>query len=168
MISNVISTISERWVATAQIALGAVPWVFLTLIMLWRARGTRALSTHSPYINPGDAPRLSVILPARDEEHNIERCLDSLSASTYPNLEIVVVDDHSRDATRPIAAARAENDPRIVITTPPDLPDGWFGKSWACEHGASVATGEILLFTDADTWHHPELHSRLCNALIDL
>ncbi len=168
MLSAIITTISERWVAMAQIALGAVPWLGLALIMLWRARGTRALSTHSPYINPAAAPRLSVVLPARNEEHNIERCLGSLSLSSYPNLEIVVVDDHSEDKTRQLALARARHDKRIVVTTPPPLPDGWFGKSWACEHGASVATGEIFLFTDADTWHHPELHARLCNALRDL
>jgi chlorobactene glucosyltransferase len=168
MFSAVITTISERWVAIAQIALGAVPWFGVAIVMLWRARGTRTLSTHSPYINPVNTPRLSVVLPARNEEHNIERCLGSLSLSTYPNLEIVVVDDHSEDRTRQLALARARHDRRIVVTTPPPLPDGWFGKSWACEHGASVATGEIFLFTDADTWHHPELHARLCNAMRDL
>jgi chlorobactene glucosyltransferase len=168
MFSAAITTISERWVAMAQIALGALPWFGLALIMLWRARGTRALSTHSPFIDKTNAPRLSVILPARNEEHNIERCLNSLSASTYPNLEIVVIDDHSEDATNQLAQRHALHDKRVVVTVPPPLPDGWFGKSWACEHGAKVATGEIYLFTDADTWHHPELHSRLCNAMRDL
>jgi chlorobactene glucosyltransferase len=168
LLSNAFAAITERWVATAQIALGAVPWILLALIILWRARGTRSLSTHSPHLDPAGAPRLSIVLPARNEEQNIDRCLASISASTYPNLEIIVVDDHSEDGTRQLALTRQQKDRRIVVTTPPPLPDGWFGKSWACEHGASVATGELFLFTDADTWHHPELHSRLANALADL
>jgi chlorobactene glucosyltransferase len=168
ILSAATAAVAERWVAIAQISLGAMPWIVLALVMLWRARGTRALSTHSAHLDAATAPKLSIILPARNEELNIERCLASCSASTHPNLEIVVVDDHSEDATRELALTRARIDPRIVVTSPPPLPEGWFGKSWACQHGASVATGEVYLFTDADTWHHPELHSRLCNALTDL
>ena len=168
ILNGLTGTLTGRWVAIAQIALGATPWVVLAMVMLWRARGTRALSTHSPHLDPASAKRLSVIVPARNEELNIERCLASISASTHPNLEVVVVDDHSEDNTRLLAQSFANKDPRIVITTPPPLPDGWFGKSWACQHATTVATGQLLLFTDADTWHHPELHTRLCNALTDL
>jgi chlorobactene glucosyltransferase len=166
--SAATGAVTERWVAIAQLALGAMPWVVLALVILWRARGTRALSSHSANLNPATTPRLSVIVPARNESLNIERCLASLSASTHPNLEVVVVDDHSEDNTRQLALAHARSDSRVVVISPPSLPDGWFGKSWACQHGAKVATGDILLFTDADTWHHPELHARLCNALKDL
>lgn len=109
-----------------------------------------------------------MIIPARNEEHNIGRCVASIAGSTYPNLEILVIDDHSGDRTGEIARTLASQDARIRVLRPPALPDGWFGKSWACQHGSSLASGSLLLFTDADTWHHPELHSRLVNALRDL
>jgi chlorobactene glucosyltransferase len=138
------------------------------ILVLWRARGSRSLSEHSSLPETSAPPRLSIIVPARNEELNIEKCLDSIRASEHPNLEIIVVDDHSQDSTGKLAAAIAGKDARVVVTSPPALPTGWFGKSWACAHGASLATGDLFLFTDADTWHHPELHIRLCNARVQL
>ena len=86
---------------------------------------------------------VSVIIPARDEEKNLPRLLRSISSAQ----EIIVVDDCSRDQTREIAQTfRA----RVIDGTPP--PAGWRGKTWACQQGADAATGDLLLFLDADTW----------------
>lgn len=107
-----------------------------------------------------DAPLVSVIIPARNEAHNIARCVRSVIATTYPNTEVIVVDDQSTDGTGDIARGIGAT----VIETPP-LPSDWFGKQWACWTGKSRARGEILCFTDADTEHAPDLIPRTVNAM---
>ncbi len=100
-----------------------------------------------------DPPKVSVIVAARNEEEDLGGALDSLLAQSYPNLEIIVVDGRSTDRTREIALARA---PRVRLIDEPPLPPGWVGKNWGCEQGARAATGELLLFTDADVVHQPD------------
>jgi glycosyltransferase involved in cell wall biosynthesis len=95
------------------------------------------------------APEVSVIVPARNEEASLGACLESLVAQTGVTLEVIVVDDHSSDRTREIAASFA--DVRVIAAAP--LPDGWTGKNNAVTAGAREARGEWLLFTDADTVH---------------
>lgn len=94
---------------------------------------------------------LSVVIPARNEEHNLPTLLRSLSAQSVKPHEVFVVDDGSTDRTAEIARQLGA----IVITSQP-LPEGWRGKTWACHQGAQFATGELLLFLDADTWFEPE------------
>lgn len=94
--------------------------------------------------------RLSIIIPARNEAHNLPRLLESILSQTTPPLEVLVIDDHSTDATAEIAAARGAT----VIPAQP-LPDGWRGKPWACHQGALAAKGSHLLFLDADCWFEP-------------
>lgn len=103
------------------------------------------------FIRLKEASAVSVIIPARNEAHNISNLLDSLLQLDYPAVEIIVVDDGSTDHTSQIA----EQYPVKVIAAPPK-PHGWVGKSWACHLGAMAATGKYLLFTDADTIHKPE------------
>lgn len=91
--------------------------------------------------------QLSVIIPARNEEHNLPRLLGSIQAQSCQPREVIVVDDGSSDRT----AAVAREFGAMVITSQP-LPDGWRGKTWACHQGAAAATGDLLLFLDADTW----------------
>ena len=103
------------------------------------------------------APRVSVLVPARNEERCIGACITSLLAQDYPNLELIVLDDQSSDATPQILAElglRPEDPYRRVIGGQP-LPDGWVGKNWACDQLARIASGEFLFFTDADTTHSP-------------
>ena len=106
-------------------------------------------------------PLVSVIVPARNEAHNIAACVRSLVASDYPSFEIVVVDDRSEDGTgavaRTVEVGRATR--KIIVDGTP-LPPGWFGKQWACWQGVQEARGELLLFTDADTLHGECLMAR--------
>jgi len=111
------------------------------------------------------SPRVSVILPARNEAANLERCARSILASGYPDFELVVVDDRSEDDTGRILARLAAADRRIVAVAGQELPAGWYGKPWACWQGARAATGQLLLFTDADTVHGPRLLGHAVAAL---
>ncbi len=142
----------------------ALPWIVAPLVAAWRAAGSRSLDEESPDA-PSDAPLISVIIPARDEAPNIERCLRSVLATGYPNVEVIVVDDHSTDGTGAIAARIAAADSRVRIVVAPHLPDGWFGKPWACLTGARSARGDVFCFIDADTTHAPDLLTRTVNAM---
>lgn len=101
-----------------------------------------------PELPGADYPRLSICLPARNEAHQIRSCLEAALGADYPDLELILVDDHSTDGTAQIAASL--QDPRLKILTGQDLPGGWSGKSWACQQAAEAASGELLLFIDAD------------------
>jgi glycosyltransferase involved in cell wall biosynthesis len=101
-----------------------------------------------------------VLVPARNEERGVGACLASLSAQTFPHLEIVAVDDGSTDRTPAILAEAARRDPRIRVLRVEGPPPGWTGKSFALDSGAAVARGRWLCFTDADTLHAPESVAR--------
>lgn len=101
-------------------------------------------------------PLVSILVPARDEEHNIRRCVLSLLAQDYPAFEVVALDDDSTDETLAILQELAATDSRLRVVRGRPLPPDWLGKHWACEQLAHLARGELLLFTDADTWHHPD------------
>jgi chlorobactene glucosyltransferase len=145
-------------------ALLSLPWIVPPLVTYFRLHHSRSLDDESgvPLTN---APLVSVIVPARNEAHNIARCMSSILSTTYPNLELIVVDDSSTDETAAIARAAAVGDPRARVITSPPLPDGWFGKQWACATGAKVARGSVLQFTDADTVHSADLVTRSTNAM---
>ncbi len=142
----------------------SLPWVLAPLVVLLRARNSRSLDEWSDVVPP-PVPLVSVVIPARNEARNIERCLRSVLATSHPAVEVIVVDDHSTDGTGGLARAVAEDDARVRVITPEPLPEGWFGKQWACTAGAREARGEILLFTDADTAHGPDLIGRAVNAM---
>lgn len=151
--------------ASTLVALAAaLPWALVPLAVAWRARDSRSIADE-PADAPPDAPAVSVIIPARDEARNIGRCVRSVLSSAWPGLEVIVVDDHSSDGTGALAREAASGDPRLRVIEPPPLPDGWFGKQWACASGAAVACGDILCFADADTTHAPDLVARSVNAM---
>jgi chlorobactene glucosyltransferase len=144
--------------------LWSLPWIIPPVVTFFRLRNSRSLDSESD-IPPENPPLVSVIVPARNEAHNIARCVKSILSTTYPNLELIVVDDSSTDGTVQIARDAAERDPRARFIASPPLPDGWFGKQWACVAGAKVARGSVLQFTDADTVHAPDLVTRSMNAM---
>ena len=110
-------------------------------------------------------PSISIVVPARNEEDNIERCVRSLLAQTHHDYEVIAVDDCSSDATRQILERLAAHDPRLRIVAGRPLPPGWVGKPWAIHQGVQQARGAWLLFSDADTFHQPfALTSTLCFA----
>jgi chlorobactene glucosyltransferase len=115
----------------------------------------RSRANIEPREPKSDLPSLSIIVPARNEEQNIARCVNSLLSTRYPDFEVIVIDDRSTDATLRIVDAIAEGDPRLKVVAGEQLPDGWVGKPWALAQGARVARGAWLLFTDADTEHEP-------------
>ena len=100
-------------------------------------------------------PKVSVILPARNEEKYIAKCLESLLGQDYPNFEIITVNDSSNDKTEDIIYEYAKKNSCIVTVNAKPKPDGWAGKNWACYEGYLKATGDVFLFTDADTVHSP-------------
>ena len=104
---------------------------------------------------PLDAPRVAIVVPARNEAANIEQCVRSLLAQAYRHFEVIVVDDRSSDRTAEIVARIAREDARLRLIAGEPLPDGWVGKPWALHQAVRYAGGEWLLFTDADTEHEP-------------
>lgn len=117
-----------------------------------------AAETHRSLISPlrADKPLISVCIPARNEERNIKRCVEALLTQTYPNFEIIVLDDRSTDSTPEILSGLSATDSRIKIIDGSDLPPGWAGKPHALIQAASVARGEWLCFVDADTFVTPD------------
>lgn len=111
-------------------------------------------------LSPVDAPLISVCIPARDERRNIRPCIEALLAQTYPNLEIIVVDDRSTDNTLDILQSLAKDATcckiPMKIIRGSDLLPGWAGKPHALAQAVSVAQGEWLCFMDADTFAEPE------------
>jgi len=104
-------------------------------------------------------PTVSIIVPARNEENNIARCIRSLLEQDYSQFEVVAVDDGSTDATGHLLDELAQTHPQgnrlWVLRLRDDLPAGWAGKPHALYRGVQEAQGAWLLFTDADTWHAP-------------
>ncbi|MFQ6084450.1 MAG: glycosyltransferase [Candidatus Aminicenantia bacterium] len=98
-------------------------------------------------------PLISVLIPARNEERNIKKCLLSLLKQDYPRLEIIVLDDDSRDRTSEIVKQLAVTHKKLKLVKGKELPENWTGKNWACHQLSQIAKGEWLVFTDADTRH---------------
>ena len=126
-------------------------WIFLIKSMVNSFRFT-------PYLDKFENtsktnPKVSIILPARNEEEFIEKCLDSLIKQDYKNYEIIVIDDSSEDNTGKIISEYAKKHANVIPVSARPKPEGWMGKNWACMEGYKKSSGELLLFTDADTNH---------------
>jgi chlorobactene glucosyltransferase len=143
----------------------AIIVVYAVIVAVWPIRlavleiilhRQQVLTPQSPHFDRPDPPLVSAILPAKDEETHLPDCLQSVRRQTYPNLEILVVDDRSTDRTGAIARDIAATDPRIRVLTIDELPEGWTGKTHALDSAARCARGDWLLFLDADTLHSPQ------------
>ncbi|HEY4681339.1 MAG TPA: glycosyltransferase [Nitrosarchaeum sp.] len=142
----------------------SMAWIFLIKSMINSVRLT-------PYLDKFERkehanPKVSIILPARNEEEFIGKCLDSLIKQDYTNYEIIVIDDSSDDATGKIISEYAKKNPKIIPVSAQIKPDRWMGKNWACMQGYKKATGELLLFTDADTKHSQNVISLAVSHLL--
>jgi hypothetical protein len=133
-------------------AIAALAWTYAAAAAL---DGRRTFPAVRAGDWPSNTPPVSVIVPARDEERDLGAALASLTALHWPQLEIVVVDDESRDATWDVIAAAAAADPRVRAIRGAPLPHRWVGKQWALWQGVQAATGDWLLFADADVRHAP-------------
>jgi chlorobactene glucosyltransferase len=133
--------------------------VILLLLTAFLGLVIRNLRDYAPLSarKPARSEKVSVLVPARNEAENIEACLQGLLAQEYANLEIIVLDDCSEDDTAERVRRRMTGDPRLRLISGRPIPPGWAGKVWACSQLAKEATGEWLLFVDADTRAHPAL-----------
>jgi glycosyltransferase involved in cell wall biosynthesis len=104
--------------------------------------------------------RCSVVIAARDEEARIEQTIRRLLVQREVEAEFIVVDDRSTDQTGEILRRLAKEDSRLKVKRVDLLPQGWLGKCYACHIGASMATGDWILFTDADCWLKPDVITR--------
>jgi chlorobactene glucosyltransferase len=133
----------------------AVLLVVLAINLILNLRSLGRPDVRSRVSEP--APLVSVLIPARNEEENIEACLNSLQKQDYTNFEIVVLDDNSQDDTAGIVGRIAAKDDRIKLIRGKQLPEGWAGKPFACYQLAENAKGSWLLFLDADTTSAPHM-----------
>ncbi|MBC8146059.1 MAG: glycosyltransferase [bacterium] len=134
------------------VSFAIVVWSALSIWITLRRRRAHPIP-HSP----STFPSVSIVVAALDEESMIEQAIRCMLALDYPELEIVAINDRSRDRTGAILdAIAAEHPSRVRVLHIEELPDGWLGKCHALEQGASVAKGEWLLFTDADVLFDPQ------------
>ncbi len=112
-----------------------------------------------------NTPMVSVLIPARNEEKNIRRCVNSLRKQDYKNIEILVLDDNSTDATSLIVEDISQKDPRVKLFKGAPLKKGWLGKCWACFQLSKYANGSYYVFTDADTLHYKDTISKALASL---
>lgn len=130
--------------------------IFQALIMLVILSNIRLLHQARLHAPPPAFPKVSILIPARNEEKNIAGCVLSLLDQDYPSFEILVLDDQSDDGTRKILEQIAKTHPTLKVLVGKSPPDGLVGKNWACAQLAQQAEGELLFFTDADTLHQPQ------------
>lgn len=114
-----------------------------------------------------EVPGVSVLLPVRNEEDNIRACIETVLSSDYPDFEVLVLNDGSKDGTAAVLSEISRNDDRIKVFEGKPLPPGWFGKHWACDQLAGAATGKYILFTDADTRHTPQVLGDAVSKMLD-
>jgi len=114
---------------------------------------------------PSQFPKVSVLVPMRNEEGNVNNLVQLLTKQNYPNYEIIFLDDHSEDQTWLKLISQQWIHPQLLLFQSDPLPQGWLGKNFACHQLAQKARGEILLFMDADVIPDPEAISSSVAAL---
>jgi chlorobactene glucosyltransferase len=122
----------------------------------------------APVSPPANAPKVSVCIPARNEETNIRRCVEAVLRQDYPNFEVIVLDDRSADSTLTLLKDIASRDSRLIPISGSDLPVGWAGKPHALYQASASAKGEWLCFVDADTFLEPFALSSIYSKTVEL
>jgi chlorobactene glucosyltransferase len=158
-LSTDFSSISlELYMLLAALALVLLCWAYLFIKALHSHVNTPVIKKRSNIIQNKlhfNYPFVSVIVPARNEEDNIEKCLLSVLTQHYSNFEVVAVDDNSKDRTLEIMKAiksKQAFSTKLNVISLSAKPDGWTGKTWASHQGYLNSDGDILLFTDADSF----------------
>jgi cellulose synthase/poly-beta-1,6-N-acetylglucosamine synthase-like glycosyltransferase len=149
------------WV-TLLFCISAAFFLAMTISTLWHLRWVRRLPTLKSLTPTPNEQRIkiSIVIAARDEAARIEQTIRHLLIQRGVELELIVVDDRSADGTSEILQRLAKEEPRIRAKRVDVLPEGWLGKCHACHIGAGAATGEWILFTDADCWLKPDVIER--------
>jgi len=148
--------------------LGLLSVIWLALILGTATWGRRWM-LQRPTLgsdNPAAGAKISVCIPARNEIVNISPCLLAVLASRWPDLEVIVVDDRSRDGTAEAAGLVASEDERVRVISGTEPPSGWAGKPWACARAAGEATGDLLCFVDADVRLAPDALGALAAEMV--
>lgn len=127
-------------------------WIYLLFFMIKSLRQTPRLARIKSIKN-NNFPRVSIIVPARNEETYIRKCVDSLVKQDYPDFEIILVNDESSDKTLEIMYEYKISNSTIQVVNVNQPGDDWMGKNWACYQGYLKSSGNLLLFTDADSYH---------------
>ena len=141
-------------------------WIFLIKSMFRTFQETPFLDKFKK--KEHEKPKVSIILPARNEEKFIGSCLDSLVNQDYTDYEIIAINDSSDDSTGTIIKKYAKKFPKLIYVDAKPKPEGWVGKNWACMEGYKKATGDLLLFTDSDTKHATSVISLAVSHLLSL
>ncbi len=155
-----------NYVLSAMLIVVVLTWILLIRSMWITFRDSPFLDKFNKQTR--GRPKVSVILPARNEEKFIERCLLSLIEQDYENYEVIAVDDRSDDRTGEIIKNLAQKNSKIIYVLAEPKPEKWTGKNWACIEGFKKATGELLLFTDADTFHSKGIISLAVDHMMSL
>lgn len=151
----------ESILGVAYLVFAVAAWPLLAFVMV-KGRKRMRLMFRPGFPLPPDPPRVSILVPAKDEAHQIEGCVRSILQQDYPNFELVLINDRSADATGAIFDRLAAGDARVrpVHLSHAAIPPGWGGKSYALHCGLEHARGEWLLFVDADVELRPDALSQ--------
>ncbi len=128
-----------------------IQWIVVLINLLFKVR--------LPKFKSVEFPLISVLIPARNEQHNIGNILQDLINQDYQNIEIIVCNDHSEDDTKKVIESFIHRDSRIQVFDSQPLPEGWLGKNWACHQLSQKAIGTYLLFVDSDVRMNNDLLS---------
>lgn len=142
-------------------------WILTVFVLALEQRFVPPLKADQFKSPPPGNPKVTFLIPARNEERNIARCLDSVLAQDYANFEVYVTDDQSTDRTAAIVEEFAARDSRIHLIRGEKLPEGWKGKGWALWQGHQKATGDWILLLDADTKLYPHALTQTLNFAIE-
>lgn len=141
------------------LGLSLIIWILFLLFTIWNYRKMPNLSMDYNKKSYSKQPLITVIIPTRNEENRVKRCIETLKLQTYPNLEFLIV-DASTDKTIDVIKSIIKDDNRFKIIKQKELPPGWIGKPHALQQGSEYANGQWLLFIDADTYYDPNIISK--------